>query len=44
MEAALLVVLILINGFFAMSEIGLVSARKARLQPLVDAGDASPLG
>jgi putative hemolysin len=41
MEAALLVVLILVNGFFAMSEIGLVSARKARLQPLVDAGDAS---
>jgi putative hemolysin len=39
MEIALLVVLILVNGFFAMSEIGLISARKARLQPLADAGD-----
>jgi putative hemolysin len=39
MEVLLLLLLILINGFFAMSEIGLVSARRARLQSLVDAGD-----
>jgi putative hemolysin len=32
--------LILLNGFFAMAEIALVSARPARLQPLVDAGSA----
>jgi putative hemolysin len=30
--------LILLNGLFAMAEIALVSARPARLQPLVDAG------
>ncbi|MDY0747125.1 hemolysin family protein [Paucibacter sp. R3-3] len=39
MEIALLFVLILINGLFAMSEIALVTARKARLQKLVDEGD-----
>lgn len=33
-------VLILINGFFAMAEIALVSARAARLQPLAAAGSA----
>jgi putative hemolysin len=32
--------LILLNGFFAMAEIALVSARPARLQPLVDAGNS----
>jgi putative hemolysin len=32
--------LILLNGFFAMAEIALVSARPARLQPLADAGSA----
>ena len=41
MEAAVLVGLILINGFFAMSEISLVTARKARLRALIDAGDKS---
>lgn len=41
MEIALLTLLILINGLFAMSEIALVTARKARLQKLVDEGDAS---
>ncbi|MCE2950316.1 MAG: hemolysin family protein [bacterium] len=39
MEVALLFALILFNGLFAMSEIALVTARKARLQKLVDAGD-----
>jgi len=39
MEIALLLVLILINGAFAMSEIALVTARKARLQRLIDDGD-----
>jgi magnesium and cobalt exporter, CNNM family len=32
--------LILLNGFFAMAEIALVSARPARLQPLADDGSA----
>jgi putative hemolysin len=41
MEIALLFVLILINGLFAMSEIGLVTARRARLQRLVDEGDSA---
>jgi putative hemolysin len=38
-ELLLLLVLILFNGVFAMSEIALVTARKARLQVLVDQGD-----
>jgi len=41
MEIYALIVLIILNGFFAMSEIALVSARRARLQPLVERGDAS---
>lgn len=41
MELSLLVVLILLNGFFAMSEIALVSARRARLKPLIDRGDSA---
>jgi putative hemolysin len=41
MEIYVLVILILVNGFFAMSEIALVSARRARLQPLADRGDSS---
>lgn len=40
MDVVLLFSLILINGVFAMSEIALVTARKARLQALVEAGDA----
>ena len=40
MDITLLVILILINGVFAMSEIAVVSARKARLQRLAD--DGSP--
>lgn len=39
MEIAILLALILLNGVFAMSEIALVSARKARLQKLIDEGD-----
>ncbi len=41
MEIFILAGLILLNGAFAMSEIALVTARKARLQRLVDAGDKS---
>ncbi|MDO9136142.1 hemolysin family protein [Hydrogenophaga sp.] len=41
MEIAILFALILLNGVFAMSEIALVTARKVRLQKLVDEGDAS---
>lgn len=41
MEFALLFALILINGVFAMSEIALVTARKARLQKAVDEGDTA---
>lgn len=39
MEIAILFSLILLNGVFAMSEIALVTARKARLQVLVEEGD-----
>ncbi len=41
MEIALLFALILLNGVFAMSEIALVTARKARLQKLIDEGDGA---
>ncbi|HET9394856.1 MAG TPA: hemolysin family protein, partial [Nitrospiraceae bacterium] len=39
MEAIILLGLILINGFFAMSEISLITARRARLQGLISSGD-----
>ena len=39
MEIIILIGLILLNGVFAMSEIALVTARKARLQKLSDEGD-----
>jgi len=39
MDTALLVFLILLNGAFAMAEMGLTAARKARLQVLVESGD-----
>lgn len=39
MELSLLLALILLNGFFALSEIALVTARKARLRTEADAGD-----
>lgn len=41
MDIAILFGLILLNGFFAMSEIALVAARKARLQNLAQQGDSS---
>lgn len=40
MDLALLLILIIINGLFSMSEIAVVSSRKARLQRLAD--DGSP--
>ena len=40
MDLAIIFVLILFNGVFAMSEIAVVSARKARLQQRVDEGRA----
>lgn len=39
MEIILLFVLIILNGVFAMSEIALVTARRARLQNLAQVGD-----
>ncbi|CAG2134925.1 hypothetical protein LMG31506_01462 [Cupriavidus yeoncheonensis] len=39
MEIAILLALILLNGLFAMSEIALVTARKARLQRQIEEGD-----
>lgn len=41
MDIAILFGLILLNGFFAMSEIALVAARKARLQNLAEQGDSA---
>ena len=41
MEVLILFLLILLNGVFAMSELALVSARRARLQPLADDGNQS---
>jgi putative hemolysin len=39
MEILILFTLILLNGVFAMSEIAIVTSRKARLQKHIDAGD-----
>jgi putative hemolysin len=39
MDIALLVFLILLNGLFAMSEMALTAARKARLQVMVESGE-----
>lgn len=41
LELFFLLLLIIANGVFAMSEIAVVSARKARLQQWAEAGDAS---
>lgn len=38
-EIAVIVALVLLNGCFAMSELAIVSARRARLLPLAEAGD-----
>ncbi len=40
MELLIVFVLVLINGVLAASELSIVSARKARLQPRADEGDA----
>lgn len=42
-EIAVLVALIVLNGLFAMSELALVSARRARLQEFIDAGDTGAI-
>ena len=39
MDVSLLVFLILLNGLFAMSEMGLTASRKARLQVMVESGE-----
>lgn len=39
LEVFFILILIIINGFFAMSEIALVSARKVRLEQKADEGD-----
>ena len=41
MELFVLLFLFLVNGFFSMSEMAVVSSRKARLQQLHDEGEAS---
>jgi putative hemolysin len=41
MEIAILFGLVLLNGVFAMSEIALITARRARLQKLAEAGDGA---
>jgi putative hemolysin len=43
MDVALLVFLILLNGAFAMAEMGLTAARKARLQVMAETGDKGAL-
>lgn len=40
MDVLILFLLIVLNGVFAMSEIGVVSSRKARLRQLADEGRA----
>ena len=40
MDVALLAFLIVLNGLFAMSEMGLTASRKARLQVMVESGEA----
>ncbi|TAK78563.1 MAG: HlyC/CorC family transporter [Aquabacterium sp.] len=40
MDVALLAFLIILNGLFAMSEMALAASRKARLQVMVESGDA----
>src|SRR5215468_8547403 len=39
LHLSIVLLLILVNGFFAMAEIALVAARNARLQPLAEAGN-----
>ncbi|WP_374368328.1 hemolysin family protein [Dongia sp.] len=37
-EILIVLLLVLLNGFFAMSELAIVSARRARLKPIAEAG------
>ena len=39
LHLSIILLLIVVNGFFAMAEIALVASRKARLQPLAEAGN-----
>ena len=39
MEILIVILLILINGLFAMAEIAIISARKSRLQQMANSGD-----
>ena len=41
MEIAVLLALILLNGLFALSEVALLTARRARLQARLEAGDSA---
>lgn len=43
MEVLIIVLLILINGFFSMSEIAIVSARKSKLQSEAERGDKAAM-
>jgi putative hemolysin len=40
LEGAVIILLLMINGFFAMAEIAIVSSRRSRLEQLADAGRA----
>ncbi len=42
LEILIIFLLILLNGFFAMSEMALVSARKVRLQQQAEEGEKGP--
>jgi len=39
-DIAVLLGLVLLNGFFALSELAIVSARRPRLKMMADSGDA----
>ena len=43
MDVALLIFLIIVNALFAMSEMALTASRKARLQVMVETGDAGAI-
>ena len=42
LEGAVIVLLLLVNGFFAMAEIAIVSSRRSRLEQLADAAVPMP--
>ena len=44
LEIAVVIVLTIVNGVFAMSEVALLSARRSRLQRLAEHGDARAPG